>query len=386
MLDDLQQAPYRPFFLLAGAAALAGGLLWWWPWGSPLLLHLHLLLFGMASAAMAGYLLTALPSWTGWQDCPPVLLWALVGLWCLDRIVVLLPEPPLFILLTPGLAFHGLLTLFLLRRLWQARIWRPVWLALAPLGPGMAECWLLLNWHNTGWIGDAGEWAALFLALLLILVGGRAVPAFTRTGLQHLGHPDRIIAPDWLQRLSVGLMGIVLLMQGLGWPAHWTGSLLLATGLLQMLRWVGWTPWRIGRAPALWMLHAAWLWLATGLALLGLTRLGWLDLPPGTVLHALTMGAIGGMCLGIMLRAAMKRTPRGLQPSILQLLAAALVLLSPLPRLLPAPWFESGLVTNSLLLAATLWSAGWLLYLMALWPALRGPVPRPVLSGPRSTA
>lgn len=381
MLDDLQQAPFRPFFLLAGAAALAGGLLWWWPWGSPLLLHLHLLLFGMASAAMAGYLLTALTSWTGWQDCPPVLLSALVGLWCLDRLVVLLPEPPLFILLTPGLTFHGLLALFLLHRLWQARVWQPVLLALVPLGPGIAECWLLLSWRNTGWIGDAGQWAALFLALLLILVGGRAVPAFTRTGLQHLGQPDRIIAPDGLQRLSVGLIGIVLLMQSLGWPAHWTGSLLLVTGLLQGLRWVGWAPWRIGRTPALWMLHAAWLWLAIGLTLLGLTRLGWLDLPPGTVLHALTMGAIGGMCIGIMLRAAMKRTPQGLQPSILQLLAAALVLLSPLPRLLP--WLESGLLPNSLLLAATLWSAGWLLYLVTLWPALHGPVPRPVLSGPR---
>jgi uncharacterized protein involved in response to NO len=79
--------PYRPFFLLTGLAALAGGIVWWTPLpaAQKLLVHLQLLLFGMGGAAVAGYLLTALSSWTGRKPTPPWLLWVLIVLWLLGR-------------------------------------------------------------------------------------------------------------------------------------------------------------------------------------------------------------------------------------------------------------------------------------------------------------
>ncbi len=374
MLQDLQKAPFRPFFLLAALSAVAGGLVWWWAPASLMLrLHLDLMLFGLGGAAMAGYLLTALIGWTGQPHCPPAVLWGLVLGWSLSRLVVpgFWPDALWWL---PLLGFHGGLAGWLTTEVVRARAWPRLPLALAPLGIGLAQGLLWVEWR---WSAVSGHWTAVAFALLLVLVGGRLVPAFTHSALQARGLPHRLFDPARVQGVSLALLVGVLV---LSWPpvagpvgSSASSGLLIGAGLLQWLRLFGWRCDRAWRLPAVWMLQAAWAWLGVGLLLLGFARLGLWPPSAGLALHALTMGGMGGMILGVMLRAGMRRTAIVLVPTPAQHLAAALVLLSPLPRLLDLP----------LWLAAVLWCLGWLLTLYSLWPALRGPAPKPVFSGPK---
>lgn len=381
MLNDLGQAGYRPFFLLTGLAATAGGMIWWWPWeiSQPVFLHWHLLLFGMGGAAIAGYLMTALPSWTNRTPVPPGVIWSLVGLWLLARLAGSgTGQWSVWWVLLPGTAFFALLAAFLAWRVACAGAWSRLHLALSPLLPALAEALLVSAWQKGG-AGTAAVWAGLAFALLLVLIGGRAVPAFTVTGLALHGIAGRVRTSPWDQGLSLGLLAAALLVLVSGGDEAMTSGLLIAAGMLQFVRLAGWQPGQAWRIPALLMLQLAWAWLSIGLVLLGVA-LGWPNtLWPGTALHGLTMGAMGGMIMAIAMRSAMRRTPKGLQPTSAQLAAAVLVLIAPLLRLLPGPFGPS----EGIRLAALCWSTGWLLFLWTLRPALRGPLPHPVLSGPR---
>jgi uncharacterized protein involved in response to NO len=164
-----------------------------------------------------------------------------------------------------------------------------------------------------------------------------------------------------------------------------SGLALLLAGGLQMGRPVYWRSWLSWRYPALAALHIAWLWLPAGLILAGLALLVPAAAPFATAIHALTMGAMGSMMIAIMGRAAMPRHGSLLGVSPAFCLSFLLVTLSAISRLavdvlgdLDAPLLQA---------ASGLWMAGWALFLWDFRHALRGPVPRPVLSArPRPTS
>ncbi|WP_430623924.1 NnrS family protein [Marinimicrobium locisalis] len=374
--------PYRPFFLLTGLAAIAGGLIWWIPLPASrqIFLHLHLLLFGMGGAAVAGYLLTALPSWVGRSAIPPTLVWVLVVLWLLARGLPFLGDDlPSTFLLIIGPSFTLVLTVFLLLRVIEAAAWSRLHLAAAPLLLAFAEVMLLQTWLFDNGTATATSWAGVAFGLLIVLVGGRAIPAFTRNALTLHARPSTLRAPLALQTTSVVMLLITLATLPFPKLRVTTGSLPLITGALQLVRLAGWKPLTAWRLSSLAMLQLAWVWLGVGLILMG-AALCWPQLMRlGVVLHALTMGAMGAMILGFASRAAMHRSAQGLKPRRVQTLAGAFILLSPALRLLPPGVFP----VDTLAWSALFWATGWLLFLKGLWPALHGPVPRPVLSGVR---
>lgn len=380
MLQNMQRAAYRPFFTLTGLAAICGPLVWWLPVGQPLLVHTNLLLFGMGTAAVAGYLLTALPSWTGHAAIPAWLPGVLIVLWLAGRATALLIESiPWQLAAAPGITFGGLLSGFLLYRIALARAWPRAHLALAPLLPASGEALLMHGdaisraYPNTTVLGG------LIFSLLIVLVGGRAVPAFTTTGLNLRLLPHKIHAPPTLQGLSVaGLVATVLAIMA-RLPEYWIGTLVMMLGVLQLVRLMGWKPWYAWRVAPLMMLQLSWVWLGLGLMLIGMTLSGHAGLHTGAALHALTVGGMGGMIMAVASRSAMARTAEGLAATAAQKAAIVLVSLAAATRLLP----ELSGPFNHQQLASLFWIGGWMLFLWALIPALRGPVPRPVLSGPR---
>lgn len=380
MLHEIERAGYRPFFMLAGVSAICGGMVWWVPVTQPLLLHIHFLLFGMGTAAVAGYLLTALPSWTGHGVVSVWLLRTLVTLWLGGRVGGFVAEPvPWPLVVAPGVAFGGLLAGFLLYRVCAASAWSRIHLALIPLLPAWAEV-LVMHGGPMSWPSPhATVFAGLVFALLIVLIGGRAVPAFTVTGLKLRGMSSRVYAPPVLQWVSVAGLAATLAAVVTPVPEHWIAALLLLIGALQLLRLVGWQPWQVWRVWPLLMLQLAWIWLAAGLMLLGAALYGVGGLHAGAALHALTIGAMGGMILAIASRAAMRRGSRGLEATVAQCAAMVLIALAALVRLSP----ELTDLIDNLRLASLCWIGGWTLFLWALAPALRGPVPHPVLSGPR---
>lgn len=382
----LWQAAHRPLFLCAGLCALLTPAVWLWPGlpvADPRRWHLYELVFGMGGAAMGGYLLTALPAWTGeaGRIAAPAVR-TLTLLWVLARLALPLGESlPAGLAPLMALGYFAALAVLLARPVIAARFWRRLWAAVAAFGMGLGNAVFLADPPG---LPDP---AALPLAMVLLLaclighIGGRAVPAFTRSRLRGRAEPapmrgEALLAASALVATALAA-GLVLAGQ-----ARAAGACLLIAGVSQGIRLAGWQRLRGCRDPALMMLHLAWAWLPVGLILLGSALLHPGAMAQVAALHALTMGAMGTMMIAIAGRAAMARRDGRLIAGRGLILAFALVWLAALLRVLaplaPAAWPDP--ITAS----AGIWMLGWAVYLGASYPALRGPVPFPVLSARQS--
>lgn len=377
----LWQAAHRPLFFCAGLCALLAPAVWLWPGGvgrDPVGWHLHELLFGMGGAAVGGYLLTALPGWTGEGRVGPQRVRALTLLWFLARLALPLSESlPFGLVLTMALAYFAVLALILTRQLIAARVWRRLWLVAAVFGLAIGDAAILAD--TVGWRGRVFDPLTLVLlfAVLISVIGGRAVPAFTRSWLSGTA-PERILFDNRL--LSTGALIATAIGGGMALAGQATaaGFWLVLAGVLHSLRLIRWQSLRTRHYPALLMLHLAWLWVPVGLILMGTAMRYPQVLPVAATTHGLTMGAMGTMILAIAGRAAMVRQGARLLAGRGLVTAFALVWLATVLRVLtplvPQHW------PDPVVASAVFWMVGWAIFLWAYRPALHGPLPFPVLS------
>ncbi|OYX41015.1 MAG: hypothetical protein B7Z02_17030 [Rhodobacterales bacterium 32-67-9] len=377
----LWRAPHLPLFLLAAVWAALVPLVWLFPGLSddPVGWHRQELILGFAGAAMGGYLLSALPHWLkqaghadGRQLPRKRALQSLVLAWIAGRLAVMQPGTDAITLCGIGLFPLGL-SASLLIPIVSARLWRRLPIALAPVG-------LLIVGLDLRLTGD-GLTAALAIALLVAVVGGRIVPAFLAARAGHMA-PQRRMPLPLGGRLADVILALALATHLSGIPERVTGWFLLGASAGQAARMVRWplSGGLAGRQFDLSMLVIAWLWLPAGLALTGLL----LAFPGAftghslpTVLHAVTMGLLGGMILAVMARASMRRAPGVLLAGAGHRIAFALVMLSTLLRLA-----LSGL-PGALAIPTLFWCLGWAVFCGCAIGALRRPVPHPVLSAAR---
>lgn len=367
-------APHRPFFLLAGLAACLTPLVWLLPPGlgpEPLSWHRHEMLYGMGGAAVGGYLLTALPAWTRAGPVSPNATRLFVALWLAGRIAFAAGLPAV----TAG--YFLLLGAFLLRLVVRAKAWRRLVLAAAPLVLGLFDL-AALPLPGLADEGAAMRLLPLVFALLIGLVGGRALTAFTLHWAEREGTGGGACAPR--RTLPAAILALVAAIGSLllDQPVA-AGLLATASGVLHLACMLSWRSLTTRAYPALLLLHLAWFWLGFGLVLVGLSMLPASDMDTATAQHALTMGAMGTMMMAIMARAAMVRHGSRLLVSHELALGFALVFLSA-PIRLSMPFAGEGLSSALLQIATVFWIAGWALFLLDFRRALSGPVPRPVLS------
>jgi uncharacterized protein involved in response to NO len=339
-------AGFRPFFLLAAVWAALAVPVWlaayvhgYAPRGPlpALFWHGHEMVFGFGFAAVAGFLLTAIPNWTGRLPVRGVALAGLVSLWLAGRIAMLVPGAALL-----DLAFPAALILVVARELLAGRNWRNL--------PMLAALVLLLAGNLLFHLGiyDGLRLGIATLLMLIALVGGRIVPSFTRNWLAkaRLAPP----APEGaLDRVAL----VVTLLALAAWVgrAPFSSWLLLAAGLALAARLSRWRGLSTVREPLLFILHLGYGWLALGLILLGL------DPGSSAALHALTVGAIGTMTLAVMTRASLGHTGRALVADRLTLAIYVLVTLAALLRVAsPFAGAQAVLVTS---LAGVAWSAAF---------------------------
>lgn len=380
----LWQAVHRPLFLCAGLCALLAPAVWLWPGGSgadPVRWHLHELLFGMGGAAVGGYVLTALPSWTGAGRVAPHSARALTLLWFLARLALPLSAVvPMLALLAMALGYFVALGLILASHLVAAKAWCRLWVVGAIAALALGNAGLLTD--TLGGRDPSFDPLAIVLlfAVLISIIGGRSVPAFTRSWLQTT-KPDLSFHDKRL--LSFGALIATALGGGMALAGQTTvaGVWLVLAGALHCLRLIGWHSLHTRHYPALLMLHLAWLWVPAGLTLIGIAMLRPQVLPLVTAAHALSMGAMGSMILAIAGRAAMARQDGKLIAGRGLVSAFALIWLAALLRVLApfVPLNRPDPVTAS----AALWMLGWSIFLWTYRPALRGPVPFPILSAQR---
>jgi uncharacterized protein involved in response to NO len=316
-------AGFRPFFLLSALWACLAIPLWLAAYGGatplpttlpPSVWHAHEMVFGFATATVAGFLLTAIPNWTGRMPLQGWPLAMLVLLWLVGRAAVFLSA----VIGTNAAAALDLVfpTVFLgviEREIIAGRNWRNLQMlgALAFLLSGNA----LVHAEAIGASATAAVGNRLGIATLLMLisfVGGRIIPSFTRNWLaKHRRDVDPPAAFGLIDRAALGITAVALASWVAMPEATTTPWICLGAGVILGIRLMRWRGFSTLREPLLWVLHLGYAWLAFGFLLLGFDAL-MPYLPQTTALHALTVGAVGTMTLAVMTRATLGHTGRPL--------------------------------------------------------------------------
>lgn len=294
---------------ISGAFALSTAM-------DPVSWHAHAFLFGYLGAVIAGFLLTAVPNWTGRAPLSGWPLAMLSALWLAGRICVLFSASlPFWLTALIDVGFLVLLALVVTREIILGRNWRNM-IVVALLG-----AFILANamYH---WDAAQGGYAAqgagfrlgLASALLLVaLIGGRIVPAFTRNWLVKRGDADLPASPmSGLDIVALATFAAGLLIWVVAPWSLWAGyALLLASGLhfVRLARWKGH---KTISEPLLWVLHVAYAFLPLGALIEGLSILRPDLLANAPALHVWMIGAIGLMSLGVMTRATLGHTGHAL--------------------------------------------------------------------------
>ena len=367
----LWQLGFRPFYLCAGAfAALSvplgalqfSGFLAQSHLNSALW-HAHEMLFGYALAVVVGFLFTAGQNWSGRPTPHGAALAALVLLWLAGRVLVLTPLG--WTAAVVNTAFPLAAAAGLARALVGAgnrRNYFFIGLLLLLAGAQFGVHLVHLGvFAVPGWLGiRVGLDVLLFI---MAVMGGRVIPMFTNNGVP--GANAR--REPALERLALGGLLALAAADAFGLQGVAFAGLLGACAVLHGLRLLLWQPWRTGRAPLVWVLHAAYAWIAVHLGLRAAAELGWLM--PSLATHALTVGAVGGLTLGMMTRTARGHTARPLRADGYELACYLAVNAAALVRV-GVPLVAPAATLAAVLGSALLWSGAFALFTLRYWPVL----------------
>ena len=374
---------FRPFFLLAGLYAVAVILAWigflfgGWPlplgW-FPFQWHSHEMIYGFVSAAITGFLLTAVTNWTGAPPLAGLRLLGLIGLWLAGRLAFWFAGwLPTWLVAVVDLLFFPVLAIYLARVLLaygnKRNLVLVAVLALLTLGNLLMHLGFVMG--NMAAL-QSGEALGLdVITLMMVVVAGRITPAFSANWLRmNGGNPDRVTQSLRVTQLAVGSVVLLLPVTLLPLPAWVEAVVALAAGVINGLRLIQWAGWRTWREPLLWILHLAYAWIVVALMLRGLS--GFVDgLPSSVWRHALAVGAIGTLILGVMSRVAMGHTGRPMQLRPFGRLMYASVIAATLLRLAAAAnWmdYQAGIT-----LSAMAWILAFGLFVILYTPILARP-------------
>ena len=363
---------FRPFYL--GGAALAVIIIPLWvalflgqvqlaPSVPSLLWHAHEMLFGFAVSIIVGFLLTAGKNWTGLATPRGPALGALALLWLSARVTAVVGPYALYMVM--DMALLPLVAGVLVNILLRSRNYRnlPLALILALLATANAVFHLAVSG-----VVDVPAITPLYAALGLIVMiecvmAGRVIPAFTMTVTPGL----KLVADKRMEWATLGLTGLGLALWVFAPAGMFSFIVLALASVLQLYRLLKWQPWVTKNRPVLWILHIAYAWFPVGLALLALAQIGWLPVSSGV--HALAVGATGGLIIGMVTRTARGHTGRPIQASGLEITAYLLVMLAAVLRVF-LPLLAPQLLVMSLIGTATAWSVAFMLYVWVFAPWL----------------
>jgi len=362
---------FRPFYLLASVFSALSVLLWaaqysGWLASSYLqepLWHGHEMLFGYTTAVIAGFLLTAVRAWTGQPTPTGAPLMALAALWVLGRALVLTPFA--MTAAAANAAFPVAVAVAIGIPLWRSRNVRNYFFVGLLVLMGMLILAVHLALQGRFELPPRlGLQLALDVVLFIMAVmGGRVIPMFTNNGVPGANATRRPL----VEKFALGTVILLFAADLLQWPQAVVAAIALACALANGARLYLWKPWRTLAAPLVWILHAAYAWIVVHLALRGLSAL---DLLGGSyAAHALTVGAIGGLTLGMMTRTARGHTGRLLVADGFEIAVFLLVQGAAVARVFCA-MASPGLYMASIQLSALLWAAAFGLYAVRYWPVL----------------
>ena len=373
---------FRPFFLFAGIYAVLAVPLWLWIYvrgGAPHATlppqhwHGHEMIYGFAGAAIAGFLLTAVPSWTESRGFGGRPLMLLTALWIGGRVAMALAGYwPIWLVGTIELSFLPALAVLLAPPLLRVRNRNTPMLAVIVVLWLIDGAFMAAMYTGDAWRAQGTLRLAIDLVLILVtVIGGRIVPAFTANALRGHGETAECVTRPWLDRLVIAVMVAVAIVDAI-WPLSIAGGLLAAlAAAAHALRLSGWRSLRTLSEPLVWALHIAYAWLPVGFLLKAVSLLfGW----PWAAhwLHAFTMGVFATMILAVMTRASLGHTGRPLvvRPSIA---VAYLVLTAAVIVRVLGPALHTLDYRITMIAAGALWTIAFLIYVIVYAPILVQP-------------
>lgn len=337
---------FRPFFLLG---SLYGGItiVFWLPmlYGrleiasalAPVDWHIHEMLFGYLAAIVTGFLLTAIPNWTGRLPVQGLPLLALVLLWLAGRLAVFFSaEIGWLAAAMIDSAFLLAVALAAAIEISAGRNWRNL-KVLAPVAVLFAANVLFhVEAHYQG-AADVSRRLGIGAGIVLIMIiGGRIIPSFTRNWLVR-ANPGRLPIPfNSFDVATIAFSGLALVAWASFPERSVAGAMLLVAALLNAVRLLRWAGDRTLRDPLVVVLHIAYAFVPLGLFLAGLAALLPEAVPPAAGLHAFGVGAIGAMTLAVMARATLGHTGRELHAGAGSCLVFAAIVVSGLSRIAAA--------------------------------------------------
>ena len=362
---------FRPFYLLAATFAALSIALWALQFAGLLphaylagpTWHAHEMLFGYTLAVVTGFLFTAVRNWTGRPTPTGPALAAIAALWVAGRVLVLTPW---------GVAAAVANAAFPLAVAWGIGV--PLWQARNQRNYFFVGLMLLLSAGITcvhlAMMGviEVPPWAGVQLGLDVVLfimavMAGRVVPMFTNNGAPGA----RARRSPYVERMALGGVLVLILADLAGLAGPLAVVLLVGLAVVQAARLALWDTRATLGVPLLWVLHLAYAWIPVHLLLRAGAEAGWVIRP--LAMHALTIGAIGGLTIGMMVRTARGHTGRMLRADAFETTCFALVAAAALVRV-ACPFIVPQHYMASVFISAALWSAAFLLYAVRYWPIL----------------
>lgn len=369
---------FRPFFLLgsiyAGLAILA-----WLPvfMGelsltttlSPRDWHVHEMLYGFLPAAMTGFLLTAIPNWTGRLPLrgPPLMF--LVALWAAGRVCVTFSAQTGWLAaMLVDTSFLAMVAAAAAREIIAGKKWGNLGVIalVLMLLAGNVAFHLEAHFHDVAQIGIRVGIAVI--VLLISVIGGRIIPSFTRNWLAKQ-NPGRLPAPfGRFDKLTIVLSVLALVVWILAPDGAGTGAVLTAAGVMHLVRLGRWAGGRTGREPLLLVLHVGYIFVPLGFLL---NAAGAFELvAAGAGIHAWTAGAAGVMTLAVMSRATLGHTGQQLTASVPTRLIYVSIVVAAVARICAVLEPAQGIALLHIATAA--WAAAFLGFALVFGPTLIG--------------
>ncbi len=362
---------FRPFYLVAGIFAAISVPLWtvqyagFLPnaWSGSMFGHAHEMLFGYALAVIAGFLFTAARAWTGQATPTGATLEAFVLLWIGGRMLAVTSFETAATLVNAAFPIAVAVAIGIpLVRSGNRRNYLFVLLLLLLSVAAVTYQLSLLG------VLEVPALASLQVGLDVVLfiiavVGGRVIPMFTNNGIPGTRATRNAI----VEKAALGGILLLLAADVLQAPPIMVAPLAFAVAAAHAARLYLWQPWRTARTPLAWILHVSYAWIIVYLVLRSLAAFGMVAMP--LALHALTIGAIGGMTMGMMMRTARGHTGRALKADHFELACFVLIELAALIRVLGAMLFADAYLAT-VIVSGICWSLAFAIFSVRYWPVL----------------
>jgi uncharacterized protein involved in response to NO len=380
---------FRPFFLFAfiyAALAMSAWLVWigLHAMGAQVLeasislpphqWHAHEMLFGYTMAAITGFFLTAVPNWTNTKPVQGTTLIVLIVAWLAGRVAIWFSTylPPA---LVAGLDLSLIAILFgLVMKALKARPSKRN-LVFVPILIALFASNLMTHLEHMGITEDTlanGHTLALNTVLtLIVIIGGRVIPAFTSNALRRLGEEQ--LPETWPAFTILAIASLVLVAIGdvLELDDTLRGGIAIVAAIANLLRMTKWQSLKTLDQPIVWVMHLGYIWLIVGFALKAMALLGD-NLSEVTAMHALTVGTVGTMTIGIMTRAALGHTGRLIHASPMVIAAFTMMTMTALIRII-GPAITPEFYNEAMLISGLIWVGLYLGLTKVFWPVLTQP-------------